>query len=628
MLQNIRDNIQGLVAKVIIALIIVPFAIFGVETLVSSRGPAPVAKVNGDKIGESELLQMISQQKRQLMAMMGERVQPEMLDDARLRGPSLDTLITQKLLEQGAETLKLRVSPSALDASIVGMPQFQENGKFSPERYQQLLRAQNLTPGYFKQMLQREVVIDQLQSGLAESDFATAAEIDVVTGLLQQQRSYSYVLIPLAPYAEKIELADADINQYYQAHGDQYLRDERVKLEYIELRAADFAKPVDEAAVRAEYDKFAAAFKPATERHAAHILVEINDKRDDAAALARIQEAAKKLAAGEKFDALAPAYSDDAASSGNGGDIGVSRGDTFPPELEQTLATMKPGDVSAPVKSVAGYHLVKLLDAQTETLPSFESRKAEIEQRLATGDAQPQLLKLVETLRDQAFNAEGLADLAKNHQLSVKESDWIDHKTTDPLFASAKVQAAAFSSEVIKDGNNSDVIELSPDHYIILRMKAHEAASPRPLDEVKPQIVATLKRERALAEAQKQAEQLKSQVEQGSDFAQAATAAGYKPQNVVDATRNSTATSADITRAAFSLPRATDGKPALSVAPVGDAGIAVLQLQAVKQGSNESLNATQRAGLTKQLEQMTATADFVAYMDSLRKAAKIERTGE
>src|SRR5690606_15876551 len=197
----------------------------------------------GAKIGEGELIQAVNLQKRQLLAMMGERVQPEMLDEARLRGPALDTLITQKLLEQGAADLKLRVGGQSVDATIRGVPQFQEDGQFSLARYQQVLNAQNLTPAYYKQMLQRELVIDQLQSGIAESEFATASEVDVVTGLLQQQRSYAYVLVPLTAFADKLEISDADIEKYYQQHGDQYLRDERVKLEYIELRASDFVKP-------------------------------------------------------------------------------------------------------------------------------------------------------------------------------------------------------------------------------------------------------------------------------------------------------------------------------------------------------------------------------------------------
>ncbi len=628
MLQNIRDNVQGLVAKIIIAIIIVPFAIFGVDTLIGSGGPTPAAEVNDAKISEDDLIQAIGMQKRQLLAMMGERVQPEMLDDAKLRGPALESLITQQLLQQGADELRLRVSAKMVDDTIRSVPQFQENGQFSTARYQQLLRDQNLMPAYYKQLLQRELVVDQLQSGIAESEFATPVEVDVVTGLLQQQRSYVYALLPVAPLTAKIEISDADINSYYQAHSEQYLRDERVKLEYIELRAADLIKPVDAATVRAEYDKFAVAFKPITERRAAHILVEVNEKRGEAEASALAQDLAKKIAGGEKFENVAAAYSDDTGSKESGGDLGGSRGDSFPPAFEAALAVMKVGEVSAPVKSDAGYHLIKLLDQHVDTLPTFEAKKAEIEQQLAAAETQPQLLKMVEKLRDQVFNAEGLSGPAKDNQLTLKESDWMDRKSTDPLLGDAKVQAAAFSNEILKDGNNSDVIELTPEHFIVLRVKAHEAATPRPLEEVKPQIAAALKQERAVAAARQQAEQLKAQVQQGGDLQKLAQMAGYKTESVADATRNGGVTNAEISRFAFNLGRPTDGTPVVDVAVIGNGDVAVLQLLAVKAGAKESLNDSQRTGLVKQLEQMSGTADFVAYMDSLRKTAKIERKGE
>ncbi|MET0379439.1 MAG: peptidylprolyl isomerase, partial [Spongiibacteraceae bacterium] len=393
-------------------------------------------------------------------------------------------------------------------------------------------------------------------------------------------------------------------------------------------RAVDLVKPVDPAAVRAEYDKFAAGFKPFTERRAAHILVEINDKRGDAEALTLAQDIAKKIAGGEKFESAAAAYSDDTGSKEEGGDLGGSRGDSFPPAFEAALAALKIGEVSSPVKSDAGYHLIKLLDQHTDTLPSFEARKAEIEQQLASADAQPQLLKLVEKLRDQVFNAEGLSGPAKDNQLTLKESDWIDRKSTDPLLGDTKVQAAAFSNEVLKDGNNSDVIELTPEHYIVLRVKAHEVATPRPVEEVKPQIAATLKQARAVAAARQQAEQLKAQVQQGGDLQKIAQAAGYKTDLVADATRNASAANTEITRFAFNLGRPVGGKPVVDVAAIGNGDVAVLQLLAVKVGSKDSLNDTQRIGLVKQLEQMSGMAGFVAYMDSLRKTAKIERQGE
>jgi len=333
----------------------------------------------------------------------------------------------------------------------------------------------------------------------------------------------------------------------------------------------------------------------------------------------------KKLAAGASFESLAQAYSDDLGSKGTGGDLGTSRGDAFPPAFENALAQLKVGEVSAPVKSDAGYHLIKLLDQQVEALPTFEAKKADIAQHLAMANAQPELVKQVEKLRDLVFNSDGLSGPAKATQLTTKESDWIDHKTSDALFSEAKVQAAAFSSEVLKDHNNSDVIELAPHHYIVLRVKEHEAALPKPLDEVKPQVLAALKHERAVVAARAQAEQLSEQVKAGADLQKLAQAAGYKTETVSNASRNGGSTNPEITRLVFSAGRPDAGKPALDVTTLVNGDVAVIQLQSVTPGVTDSLNPTQRSGLVSQLEQADGMATFVAFMDSLRKSAKIER---
>jgi peptidyl-prolyl cis-trans isomerase D len=345
MLQNIRDNVQGLVAKVIIGLIVVPFAIFGIESLVGGGGPAEVAKVNGEKIGESELVQAVGVQKRQLLARMGDNVQPALLDDAVLRGPALDGLITQHLLKQSAEALKLRLPVQAVDQTILSMGAFQDNGKFSPERYELVLRNQGYSTAYFKQLMHQELLINQLHSAFVGSDFVTPAELTAVAGLLQQQRSFRYLTIPVAGLADKIAVNDADVAAYYQEHTDQFLRDERVKLEYIELRAEDYFQPVNEAALQAEYDREMAGFKATVERHAAHILIEINKQRDDAQAQSLLAAIEKKLAAGEDFAKLAAQYSDDVGSKNSGGDLGVSSGDAFPPQFEAVLSGLKVGEI-------------------------------------------------------------------------------------------------------------------------------------------------------------------------------------------------------------------------------------------------------------------------------------------
>jgi len=625
MLQNIRDNIQGVVAKVIIGVITVPFAIFGIETLISGSNEVEVAKVNGDKITEVELQQAINTQKRQMLAMMGDNVQPELLDDNALRGPALDALINQHLLQQGADQLRLRIPVAAIDQTILSMGAFQDNGKFSPERFQMLLRNQGYTPAHFKQTLQQELTINQLRSGFADTDFVTPMEMDKVVGLLQQQRSFRYLTVPVAGQAGKVEISDADIEKYYKEHADQFLTEDRVKLEYIDLRAEDFFKPVDEAALRAEYDRMMAAFKPETERHAAHILIETGPQRTDAQAKALAEEIEKKAKAGEPFAKLAEQYSDDVGSKASGGDVGSSKGDAFPPVFEQALDTLKVGEVSAPVKSDSGYHVIKLLDMQVKERPTFEAKKDEIAKQLQQGGAQPELQKEVEKLRDLVFNSDGLKTPADQLGLKTQESGWLDRKSTDPVLGNAKVLNAAFSSEVLKEHNNSDVLELAPDHYLVLRVKEHEAAKAKPLAEVKPTIVAALTQERANEAARKVAAELLAQARQGEDLQKLAARQGLAAQSVENSARNNGAVNQELLRAAFGMPKPNAQEPVLDTVSLDNGDVAVLQLVAVNEGAPDSFNPAQRNALAAQLRMSTGNASFTAYMDALKANAEIKR---
>ncbi len=627
MLQNIRENIQGTVAKVIIGLIIVPFAIFGIDSLVGGGGPVEVATVNDDKISELELQQAINVQKQQLLARMGDRIQPEMLDDATLRGPALDGLITQRLLQQRAADMKLSISAQLVDQTILSIAAFQDNGKFSPERYQILLQNQGYTPAYFKHMIQQELIVNQLHSGLSESEFVTSKELEKVAGMLQQQRSFNYVTIPLAALADKVTPDDKSIESYYLANKEQFLSPEKVKLDYIDLRIEDFAPPVDDKALQAEYDREIANMKPVTERRAAHILIEINKERDEQQALELAGSIVKKVAAGEDFAKLAAQYSDDIGSKNSGGDIGVSDGTVFPPIFEENLAKLNTGEISAPIKTADGIELLKLIEANTRPLPTFAERKDEIAQRLLRDKAQPALLKTVERLRDLVFNSDGLNVPASELKLSVRTSDWIERNSKDPLLGSEKVVAAVFSPEVLKERNNSDVIELNADHYIVVRVKEHQEAQPKPLADVTNDIVKALKQERALEQARQIAADIGKRLTQGDDFKKVVAEAGYTARAVEKTTRNGGSNAVpELARSVFALPRPDTGKP-LPIDTVNTAAgdLALLQLSEVIEGQPDSLNDVQRGAIIAQLRQGFGSEDFAVFMENLRAQAEIER---
>jgi peptidyl-prolyl cis-trans isomerase D len=420
---------------------------------------------------------------------------------------------------------------------------------------------------------------------VAESELVTQAELARVAAMLQQKRDFGYVRVAAAPLAEKVAPSDAEIEAYYSANGGRFMQPEQVRLAFVELRTEQFIKPVEEARVRAEYEREVAAFLAGTQRHAAHILIEINGERSAEQAQAEAGELAAKARAGDDFAELARQYSDDLGSRDNGGDLGVSSGDAFPEPFEAALAQLAEGEVSEPVRTDAGFHVIKLLDVEEVTPPGFEQRRAEIEQRLSHSSARPALLQAVERMRDMAFNSDSLEGPARQLSLSVQRSDWLTRDNDDPLFSQSRLMAAAFSDDVLKDGNNSDAIELSPDHFVVLRVADHRPPAQRPLAEVRGEVVEQLQREQGSEQARQLAETLRQQWQQGgADAAEAATAQGLGYTQVDGATRQGGDTDPELLGLAFELAPPAEGETAYRVATLANGDVVALRLQRVADG--------------------------------------------
>jgi peptidyl-prolyl cis-trans isomerase D len=624
MLQKIRDNVQGTAAKVIVAIIAIPFAIFGVESLVSSGGDVVVAEVNGDEIHDSELRRAVALQQRQLLAMLGNEADPAMLDESRLRAPALQRLVTQRLLLQGSDELDLGVSEAQVDRQLLGMPQFQQDGSFSQERYLAALRDQGYSPAFFKELVRTDMLVNQLLEGLSESELITEGELARVAAMLQQQRDFGFVRVAAAPLAEQAAPDEAEIEAYYNANGSRFMRPEQVRLAYVELRTEQFIEPVEEAQVRAEYEREVAASPAGTQRHAAHILIEIDGGLSPEQAEAQARELATRARAGEDFAQLAREHSDDFGSRDAGGDLGVSTGDAFPEPFEAALARLAEGEVSEPVRTDAGFHVIKLLDLEEGTPPSFEARRADIEQRLGQSSARPALLQAVEKMRDMAFNAETLEGPARQLSLPVQKSEWLTRDNEHPLFSQSRLMAAAFSDDVLKDGNNSDAIELSPDHFVVLRVAEHRPPAQRSLSEVRPQVVEALRQEQGSEQARQLAEALRQAWQQGGDPAEAAAARGLSYTQVDGASRQGGDTAPELLRLAFEMAPPAEGEASYRIATLDNGDVVALRLQQVIDGKLEAMAPAERQALAAQLRQVGGNASFSGYLAALRADADIE----
>lgn len=622
MLQELRDKSTGMIAKIIIGFIIVIFALFGTEALFQGNAEANRAiSVNGEKITEEDILRGIQNRKQQIISRYGESVPAEYLTDEKLRQPVIDSLVQRALLAQVAKKGGLAANTTAISQELMREPAFQENGAFNQERFVQLLSYQGFTPLSYQKAIAEDTVINQLQFAIANSSFVTPTELKNIIGLSFQSRDFNYLVLPVDAAEKSVVVEDKDVKAHYDANPKNYTTPEQVAVDYIELSTAELAKniTVTDEQVQKQFEQNNKSFVAKTERQAAHILLEGADAQK------RAEEIKAKLAAGEDFAKLATEFSTDEGSKAQGGDLGFSSGDAFPAEFEAALAKLKVNEVSAPVKTEAGVHIIKLLAERGSNAPTFEESKAGILDQLKRSEAESQFGAKLEKLKDLAYNADSLADVAKELGLTAQNTGLFSKTGGKDLTANNAVVTAAFSAEVLEQGNASEVIELEPSRVLVLKKTDRKPAQLQPLETVKEQITAVVRAEKVQALLAQQAQGVIAALNSGASLADQAKALGLEVKAAVGVTRSDTATDRDVLQYAFSLASPAANKPVSGSVRTAKGDHAVVVLSAVALGSEDKIPAEQRAAIATQLANITGEYDFKSFQSHLEEVAKIKR---
>lgn len=497
MLQNIRDNSQGWIAKTIIGIIVALLALTGVDAIFTSTSNSQnAADVNGEKITSAELSQAVEMQRRQLLQQLGRDFDASLLDEKLLREAALNGLVERTLLLDSAKDAKFAFSQQALDQLILKTPEFLVDGQFNAERFDQVIRQLGYSRLQFRQMLEQEMLIGQLRAGLANSGFVTDAQVQAFAALEKQTRDFA--TLTLKADLDAVTLSDDDIKAYYEAQASEFMSPEQVVLEYVELKKDAFFDQVEvtDEALQSAYQSEIANL--AEQRRAAHILVEVNDKLNDEQAQAKLVAVQKRLEQGEDFAALAKEVSDDSGSAGEGGDLGFAGPGVYDPAFEEALYALDENAVSAPVRSEFGWHLIKLLGVQAPEVPSLASLEEKLKRDLKARQVEQRFVEVSKDLEDAAFEASDLAQPAQELGLEVKTTEAFGRQGgTEGLTANRQVIQAAFSDEVLEDGSNSSVIELDPNTVVVVRVKEHNKPEQLPLEQVADSIRAQLTKVRA-----------------------------------------------------------------------------------------------------------------------------------
>lgn len=619
MLQFIRDKKQGLLAKIVVAIIAIPFALFGVESFISASGANDAASVNGDPVSISELTRAMQVRKNNILAQMGENADPAALTDDLIRGPVLEMLIQQTLMRQTSADLGIAVSDATLDANIVNTETFQVEGKFSAERYRAVLSSNGLSPVGFKQLLQDDLQMRQLMDGITRSSFISAQELNLAARYVGETRSIDYVTLPLVDALEKATVSEDAIKAYYDENTNEFMTQESVELEYILVSRADFSPEVSDDDIRAEYQRQIDNMQAGLSRGAAHIMLELGS-RDEDQAIAELESIKAELLAGADFAELAKKYSEDTFSAQEGGDIGDTTGDVFPAEFETALASLELNEVSDPVVSEGTVHLIKLVRLEELPKPSFEEKYDTIKRDLAVVEAEPLYIEALDKLADMSFNSVGLKDAADELGLTLSRSDKVTRKGAGGIFENEKLLTAAFSDELINQGHNSQVIEISADQSVVVRVAQHFEPEQLPFADVSSAIAARLKNQVANQTLQANANSLIERMKAGEPFTGISSAMGLELNSLANIDRRG-GDQPRIVQAAFAMPVNGVGYQMVSL---GMQGLAVIRVSDVTPGDMSTLDEQELAALRNMLAEAAASADLAAYQASLRDNADVK----
>ncbi|PWG61432.1 SurA N-terminal domain-containing protein [Spiribacter halobius] len=631
MLQAIRDRTRGWIAYVIVALLVIPFALFGMYNYLAEGGGAQtVATVNGEEITRTRLDQAHRQRQAQLREALGDRFDPAMFDDQQLRRETLQQLIDRQLLLGYAQDAGLRVADQDVANALRRQSVFQVDGEFSVERYRSLLSQNNITPEQYEAQLRRDLALEALRDAVVGTAITSDAEIERLVALQRQERRAGWLSVSAAAFEDEVSVDDAAVQEYYEANRDDYRRPEAVRLRYVLLDpqrlAADIE--VDEDTLRERYEERVAQAERGAPRRIRHILVEVPESADEAAVAEAREEAQalrERIQGGESFAQVAEDASDDPGSARQGGDLGLVRQGDFVEPFEEAAWSLEEGELSEPVRTEFGWHLIEVTEVRSADVPAFEELRDELRAEVARERAERRLYELGNELETLAFeNPDSLQPAAETLGIEVQETDWITPEGGgEGIAAEPAVLEAAFSEERIGERVNSDLLELEGNRYAVIRVADHRDAAVEPLDEVRDRVEAAVREARAADAARERAEALQQRLADGEAFEAVAGEAseGVSAQSPRWIRRDSGEVPAAVREQAFRLAVAGD-EQAAELARL-DGGWAVVMVDAVRPGDVSDLGDEERAQLRSTLDRLDGNAAFEALVAALREEADI-----
>ncbi|MEM8981993.1 MAG: SurA N-terminal domain-containing protein [Pseudomonadota bacterium] len=621
MLTNIRNRLTGTLGIVILAVIAVTFVLVG--PTMSFTGQAYYARVNGLDVDPNEIERLYQNQAVRVREQFG-TITPDI--EARLRADAQQQVITQKVLESYLADNRIVASPDAVREQIVNDPSFQEDGAFSRDLYRQVLAGPGLPPERYEQQVARDIALRQVSEGIGGTSFVTPAELRRFIELTFEQRTAAYAVFPLADWQADTDPDDSRIQQFYEDNAARYQTEASAALSFVELSVDDLAAnvTVTDEILDNYFATVSENYRTDPERNPRHILITVDGETDDAAASALAASLTERALAGEDFASLAGEYSKDGGSASRGGDLGWVRPGQFVGPVDEAVFAMGVNDIRGPIKSDFGYHVVRLDGVREGGIPSLDDVRADVEADYRNIEAERLFEERADQMDDVLFDNPSLETLAGDLGLSVQVADPFTRATGARFLNDAAVFDAVFGDAAVRDATLSEPIEYQAGRRVVLRVDRFSPPATRPLDNVRDDIVATLKRDDALAARDATLATLLGTARAGGSFTDLVSEAGGTDPSDATMRRDELGTyPGDLVRAVFNAAAPADGVSSFGRATGDGDDAIVFALQSIAPGNPSDLSTAERDGLRQQLAQRLGFADISSLVLALRDDAKV-----
>ncbi|MEC7997424.1 MAG: SurA N-terminal domain-containing protein [Pseudomonadota bacterium] len=617
MLQDIRENSQGMIAKVIIGVIVAIFALTGVEWLIGGFvASPPVAEVNGEEITE---VQLQANTQNLLASLGGADIDQQLLEQI-----ALNQLIEETVMKQSVDRAGMNVSSNRVDRAILENPNFQINGVFDGDLAVRTMASQGYSIALYRDALSQSILLGQLANAYSASNFVTGSELESIAALMQQTRDFRYLSVTLGTRTLGTPITQEEIQNYYASNPAEFTEEESVDLSYVVLDRNVISEEiaVAESEILAQYEAQRADYEGSSEIRASHILFELSSDLSEEAAVQLASETRQRLLDGEDFATLALELSSDTVSAEEGGDIGYTDGTAFPETLEVALEALSLDEISEPVISEFGVHLLKLTEDAENVYQSFDEVRDSIERELKSAEVDLLFAERIEDLSNLAFETGDLLTISEQLNLEIESVSSVSQANGSGLFANSAVLDAAFSNEVILDGNNSDVIEIGDSQAIVLRLSHYNESTLLPLEEAAAEISVILRTEKEREAVAELGELLLAARENGADIDSLLQENELEWIDAKGVDRNAFTVNREILEHVFSMPK-PESSASVSNIVLPNGTYVLIELNEVAVGELSSIPETDRERLVSSLESDLGVSDYQSFLNSLKENSDI-----